>query len=295
MRPSSLGYAVREAFRSIRRNSLMSLASISTVGLCLLCLCTFYLVSMNVRFVASTLESQVEIRAFLVEGIESQRIKEIEATISGYPEVDSVKYVGKDDALRRLREQFGQYRDLLAEIEEANPLPQSFEIKMKQPDRVTEVADSISRLKGVESVSYKRELVERLFLVTRVLRLFGSILVGALGLATVVLVSNTIRLTLFARRKEIAIMKLVGATDSFIRAPFMIEGLTLGLVGALLAALVTRFSYAWVAVNIPKVVPFLPILPSRPLVDRLSLVVLGVGSFMGAAGSALSLRRFMRV
>ncbi len=295
MRPSSLGYAVREAFRSIRRNSLMSLASITTVGFCLLCLCSFYLVSENIRYVATTLESQVEIRVFLEEGIESKRVKEIEAAISAYPEVAEVKYIGKDDALRRLREQFGQYRDLLTEIEEANPLPLSFEIKMKEPDKVTDVAEEISGLKGVENVSYKRELVERLFLVTRALRLLGSILIGGLGLATVVLVSNTIRLTLFARRKEIAIMKLVGATDSFIRAPFMLEGLILGLLGAVFAALVARGSYTWAAVNVPKIMPFLPILPCKPLVDRLSLMVLGVGAGMGAVGSVLSLRRFMRV
>ncbi len=250
---------------------------------------------MNVRHVASTLESQVEIRAFLVEGTESKRVKEIQETIAGYPEVKSVAYVSKDDALRRLREQFGEHRDLLAEIEEANPLPVSFEVSLKEPDRVREVAENISRLKGVESVSYKRELVERLFLVTRALRILGSVLVGMFALATVVLVSNTIRLTLFARRREIGIMKLVGATDSFIRAPFMFEGLMLGFGGAVLAALVTRVSYTWVAVNIPKLLPFLPILPGKPLVDHLSLFLLAVGSGMGAAGSALSLRRYMRV
>ncbi|MCR4398008.1 MAG: permease-like cell division protein FtsX [Firmicutes bacterium] len=273
----------------------MGIASISTVGLCLVCLAAFYLVSANIRHVATILESQVEIRVFLVEGLESKRVEDIRETIAGYKDVLSVRYVSKDDALRRLRQQLGQYSDLLADIEEANPLPASFEVSMKSPEKVGDVAEDIARLSGVESVSYKRELVYRLLLVTRVFRVTGTFLVAALAVATVVLVSNTIRLTLFARRHEIAIMKLVGATDSFIRAPFVLEGLILGFVGAGLASLVTRAAYSWVTVNVPKAVPFLPVLPGSPLLDRLTAILLLSGTAMGAFGSALSLRRYTQV
>lgn len=295
MTPNSWGYAIREALRSIRRNSLMSLASISTVGLCLICFASVCLISVNLSNVARVLESQVEVRAFIAEGTDSKRVKEIETTIAGHPDVLSVKYVSKDDALRRLRQQFADQRDLLAGIEDANPLPASFEVTLKTPERVKDVADSVSGLKGVESVSYKSEMVERLFLVTRALRLAGTGLVVALSVATVALVSNTIRLTLYARRKEIAIMKLVGATDGFIRAPFVFEGLFLGVTGAGVAALLSRVCYLWVFVNVPKALPFVPLVVPSPLVDALSVVLVGAGAAMGAAGSAISIRRFMRV
>ncbi|NPV69656.1 MAG: ABC transporter permease [Firmicutes bacterium] len=295
MTPNSWGYAIREALRSIRRNSLMSLASISTVGLCLVCFAAVYIISVNLGNVARVLESQVEIRAFIAEGTDSKRVKEIETTIAGYAEVLSVKYVSKDEALRRLRQQFADQRDLLAGIEDANPLPASFEMTLKTPEKVKDVADAVSRLKGVESVSYKSEMVERLFLVTRALRLIGTGLVVALAVATVALVSNTIRLTLYARRKEIAIMKLVGATDGFIRAPFVFEGLLLGITGAGFAALLSRIGYLWLFVNVPKVLPFIPLVAPSPLVDALSMILVGAGAVMGAAGSGISIRRFMRI
>ena len=134
MTPNSWGYAIREAFRSIRRNSLMSLASISTVGLCLVCFATVYLLSANLSYVARVLESQVEIRAFIAASTDSKRVKEIEKAIAELPDVQTVTYVSKDDALRRLRQQFADQRDLLAGIEDANPLPASFEIRLKTPE-----------------------------------------------------------------------------------------------------------------------------------------------------------------
>ena len=289
------GYAIGDAFRSIRRNSLMSLASVSTVGLCLICLSIFFILSANLTNVAAVLESQVEIRVFLEPDANAQTVKRLEEIVSAYPEVSSVRYVSKDDALRALREQFGRYRELLEAVEDANPLPASFEIRLKDPKKVGDVARRVESLQGVDSVSFKQELVERLFRFTHGLRVAGAFLVAALSVATVVLVSNTIRITLYARRKEIAIMKLVGATDSFIKAPFMIEGLILGLLGAAIAACVSWAGYGWVVANVQRAMPFLPVVSHRPLVDRLAIALFTAGPVMGALGSSISIKRYMRV
>lgn len=288
-------YAVRESVVSIRRNGLMSLAAVSTIALALLILSIFLTLAANLQHMAGYLESQVEIRAFL-KGDTTVKVRdEARQAIAALPGVTSVTFVSRDEALKRLRQQFGEQQSVLDAVEEMNPLPDGFEIKVDKPENVDGVAAAVGKIPGIEKVKYQQGLVQRLFRLTQAIRTLGILLATALALATLFIISNTIRLTVFARRREVAIMKLVGATDAFIRRPFFLEGLVLGLGGALVAALAIWVGYSWLAKSISASLPFVPLVPRQPFLANLSLTLLVLGAIIGAGGTILSLRRYLKV
>lgn len=288
-------YAVRESVVSIRRNGLMSLAAVSTIALALLILSIFLTLAANLQHMAGYLESQVEIRAFLKRDTTVKVRDEARQAIAALPGVTSVTFVSRDEALKRLRQQFGEQQSVLDAVEEMNPLPDGFEIKVDKPDNVDGVAAAVGKIPGIEKVKYQQGLVQRLFRLTQAIRTLGILLATALALATLFIISNTIRLTVFARRREVAIMKLVGATDAFIRRPFFLEGLVLGLGGALVAALAIWLGYSWLAKSISVSLPFVPLVPRQPFLANLSLTLLVLGAIIGAGGTILSLRRYLKV
>ncbi len=295
MRLSTWEFYIRETLLSLRRNSLMSLASISTVALSFLILGLFVLLVVNLNHMADTLEAQVEIAAYLDSELEEAEIARIAREIKALPGVKESEFVSREEALDRLREQFGERQDLLDSVEEMNPLRHSFEIKAEEAEQVKVVAQEVGRIEGVAEVKYRQEVVERLFSLTRSIRIAGLVLVVLLLMATVFLISNTIRLTVFARRREIGIMKLVGATDWFIRWPFILEGILLGVLGTLVSVLILRRLYDWVVASIYRSLPFIPVIPPEGIMQPLILLLFGLGFFVGAFGSLVSLRRFLRV
>ena len=295
MRISTWEFYIREALLSLRRNGLMSLASVSTVALTFLILGLFVLLVFNLDHVAGTLESQVEVAAYLDPDLEDGAHLEIAKLIKEIPGVKESVFVSQDEALDRLRVQFGDRQDLLDSVEDMNPLRHSFEVKAKRPEDVKVIAAEIARLEGVADVKYRQELVERLFNLTRSIRIAGLAVVVLLILATIFLISNTIRLTVFARRKEIGIMKLVGATDWFIRWPFILEGIMLGFLGTLVSIQILNRFYYWFADSVYSSLPFVPVVSPADTLRQLTLFLFGLGLLVGAFGSLVSLRRFLRV
>lgn len=273
----------------------MSLASISTVALSMLILGVFLLGAVNLNNIAETLENQVEVTAYLDEKLEAEEIAAATERIQSLEGVREVNFVSKEEALERLKEQFGERKDLLASVEKNNPLRNAVEVRTEGPADIKLVVQDLKALPAVAKVSFKEEIIDRLFSFTKAIRLAGLAVVVLLVAATIFLISNTIRLTVFARRREINIMKLVGATDWFIRWPFVLEGLCLGLVGSVPAVmLVVRF-YHWLAAGVYQTLPFIPLLPPDAVLGRLQLLLLGIGILVGATGSAISMRRFLRV
>ncbi|MDK2928030.1 MAG: cell division transport system permease protein [Bacillota bacterium] len=295
MRFSTWEFYLRETGRSLVRNRLMSLASISTVALSLLILGVFLLGVANLNHIASTLENQVEVTAYLDDKVSGAAQAELIDQVKGLPGVREARFVSKEEALQRLKEQFGERRDLLAAVEKNNPLRNAVEVRTLTPGDVKPVVEELKKLPGVAKVSFKEEIIERLFALTRAIRYAGLGIVLLLVAGTVFLISNTIRLTVFARRREISIMKLVGATDWFIRWPFLLEGLCLGFIGSLPAVLLVVRFYAWLAANVYTTLPFVPLLAPGDLLGRLSLLLVGLGLLVGGLGSAISVRRFLRV
>ena len=209
--------------------------------------------------------------------------------------IESIKFVSRDEAKERLAQRLGDQKYLLDALGEQNPLPDAFELTVKQPDMVETAAKAIEKMPGVEAAKYGQDVVENLFAITRLMRIFGVALMLLLAGATLFIISNTIRLTVFARRKEIAIMKYVGATDWFIRWPFLLEGIVLGFVGGIIAALVLRSFYAAMAAKIYDTLAFFPLMPQYPFMNYVAIAIILSGMAIGAIGSTISLKRFLKV
>lgn len=288
-------YFVREVFFSLKRNNWMTLASIGTVAVSLFVLGMFMLIVMNMNHMASSLESQVQISVYLQDDISDSTKRDIESDINSMQGIESVTYISRDEALDRFRERLGEQKYLLEALGDTNPLPDSFEVTVKQPDMVKTAAETIQEYKGVESTKYGQDVIQHLFEITRLIRIFGISLIVLLAAATLFLISNTIRLTVFARRKEIAIMKYVGATDWFIRWPFMLEGMVMGFFGAILSVIVLRLAYGAITEKIYDTLAFLPLVPMYPAIDHISLLIMACGMIIGALGSTISLKRFLKV
>ena len=288
-------YFITEVAHSLKRNNWMSIASIGTVAVSLFVFGVFMILVVNVNRMADMLESQVQISVYLEDGMKTADKDGLEADIRKMQGIESVKYVDKDEAKARLSERLGDQKYLLDALGDQNPLPDSFEITVTEPDLVETAAQAISRYDGVESVKYGQDVVQHLFDITRLMRIFGVALMLLLAGATVFIISNTIRLTVFARRKEIAIMKYVGATDWFIRWPFLLEGMVLGFVGGVIAAVALRSFYAAMAAKITDTLTFFPLMPQYPSMNYITVALLLTGMAIGALGSALSLKRFLKV
>ncbi|MCL6581970.1 MAG: permease-like cell division protein FtsX [Firmicutes bacterium] len=282
-----------EALTGIARNGLLSLAAATTVAVSLFVLAVFLLVLVNGDHLARTVESGLEVRVYLRDGLGESERDELRSALLGLPGVSDVVFVSKTEALAALREQLGEDADLLEGIDEMNPLRDSFRVTTQGPAWVDSVAAAARSLPGVEDVGYTHDLAQRILKLTTSLRLGGLVLICLMILATLFVISNTVRLTIFARSEEIAIMKLVGATNWFVRWPFIFEGLLLGLAGALLAAVAAWQTYSWAVGGVYANVSFIPVLPVYPLTLRLGLFLLGLGALVGALGSVLSLRRFL--
>ena len=295
MKISTAEYFITESLNSIRRNGLMSLASLMTVALSLLMLGVFIILVMNLNHMASVLESQVQVTVYLQDTLKEVEVREIGTRITKLPGVTRVNFIAKEEAMNRFKQRLGEQQGLLAELGEANPLPNSFEVKLDRPDRVKPVALAIAQLKGVEAARYGQEVVEQLFSLTRMVRIFGLVLILFLGLAALFIIVNTIRLTVFARRREIGIMKYVGATDWFIRWPFIIEGILLGFLGACIAVLPLTQFYSMLTGQVYESLAFLPLLPKYPFMGYVNVFLLCAGVAIGALGSVISVKKFLKV
>ena len=295
MQISTAEYFITESLHSIRRNGLMSMASLMTVALSLLILGIFTIMVLNLNNMASVLESQVQVTVYLQDSLKEAEIREVGTRITKLPGVTRVNFIDKVEAMSRFKQRLGAQQGLLAELGEANPLPNAFEVKVDRPERVKPVALAIAQLKGIEAARYGQEVVEQLFSLTRMVRIFGSVLIIFLGLAALFIIVNTIRLTVFARRREIGIMKYVGATDWFIRWPFIIEGVLLGSLGAAISSLLLTQLYGMVTGQVYGTLAFLPLLPQYPMLGYVNIFLLLAGVAIGALGSIISVKKFLKV
>ena len=292
---STKEYFVKETYKSIRRNGFMSFASISTVAVSLLVLGMFLMIFLNTNNLAQYLESQVQVSVYMQDNATGQELAAVKEKLTKMPGVVKVTQVSKTEALARFKKRLGDQDQLLNSLGKENPFPNSFEVQVDNPERIKMLTPQIGQLPKVETAKFGQEVVEHLFQLTKILRFGGILLVVFLAMATLCIISNTIRLTVFARRKEVIIMKYVGATDWFIRWPFLLEGMTLGFFGAVIAFILINSIYSGLLERIHATLAFLPLLPSSPLLLYVDLFLLFAGTGIGALGSYISLRKFLRV
>jgi len=288
------------------QSSMMSLASMATVAVSLLVLSVVLLLAVNMEHWATTVEQQIEVKVYLCAPFDdSPRCNMTEPTdqqkeailqhAQSLPGVKEATYLTKEQALERFRTDFGEQKEILEGLEGDNPLSDMIELRVHDPGEARAVSEAMAVLPGIRKVDFGQEWVERLIAFTHAVRVGGIGLVVLLVIATVLTISNTIRLAVYARRREIAIMKLVGATDWYIRRPFMIEGVFLGIIGAVLATLVTGLGYERVVTSAYASVPFLPIVPPEDVLMSMSLGLAILGAVLGGIGSIISMRRFLKV
>lgn len=295
MKASTIGRHFREGFKNLFRNSWMTIASVGAVAVSLFILGVFLLLAMNVNYMASQLEEQVEIRVFIDELANEKEVETIDAKLRSMNDVKEVLFIPKEEGLELLREDLGQEASVLDGLEAENPLRDAFYVKSFQPRLVGELAGQIEKIPFVAEVKYGRDTVEMLFNVTSIIRNVGLVFSIGLAFTSLFLIANTIRLTIYARRKEIEIMKLCGATNWFIRWPFFLEGMTMGFIGALVPIIVLLVGYTQILKHQTAGLFFLDLMPFHPFMWQLALVLSGTGVLIGVTGSVMSIRRFLKV
>ena len=297
--PRFLGFSIGRALQGIRRNALMSLAAIATMLLMLLLLAGFWLLQAGLVAGVAYVEEKVEIVADLrdvpgAEAVMTVQAQAVAAEVAALPQVRAVVYVSKDQALARFRQRLRERGQVdLTGYLDRNPLPASLEVSLVDPRDYQPVVDLLaSRTEVVEDVVEVQQLIQRLTSVTDVLRTGGIVVLVLVGFVVLFIIVNTIRLAVVARREEIEIMRLVGASDAFIRWPFIFEGAFVGLLGAGAALLVLALLAQPVS---DMMYSFFRVLPLEfgTLTRDLVVLVVGTGLGVGVLGSWLSVRSYL--
>jgi cell division transport system permease protein len=270
----------------------MSLAAVTVTMVSLMALGGALVIAEALDHLAHHLERQVQLAVYLRDGLPAAEVRALRNRLVQLPGVADLVYVSKEDALVQFRKQMrgsANVSDLLRK----NPLPASFLIDAESPDRVASIAAAAERFTDVEAVSYGVQTVDRLQGMTRVIRLVGTLGGGVLAVIALIIIVSTIRLTVFARRAEIEVMRLVGATAWFIRWPFVVEGAITGACGAALAVLLVSIGYLLISRGVRMSVPFLPLPGLEQVAFSICWKLFLWGITMGILGSVLAVRRYL--
>jgi cell division transport system permease protein len=290
----NLAYFFREAFKSIARNHLLSIATVSTIAMCILILGMSVLITLNTSTFLAGLESDVEIMAYLDQELDDAGIKKVQEKMEGLSGIESITFVSREQALQKMQKTLGKQNYDLESTLGKNPLPNSFEVKAVDPHDVPELALQIEKINGVYKVNYGQGVVEQLFSTARWVRVVSLLFIVLLALGAVFLIATTIRLAIFARRKEIYLMKLIGSTDWFIRWPFFIEGIGLGALGSLLSIIILAVAYGSLLNKVDTVL-FMPLVSGQDILINLYLSLFAAGAVLGIIGTGISINRFLDV
>ncbi|MDD3893725.1 MAG: permease-like cell division protein FtsX [Syntrophomonadaceae bacterium] len=294
MNMRSLKYFFSEASKSLYRNRLLTLVTIANVAICILILGAAVLMTVNANNIIDNLESDVEIVAFIDKEMSDKDTDLLREKIEKIDGVKAVVFISKEEGLKDLQEKLGgKEYDLNSTLEE-NPLRNSFEIEAVDPHKVPDIAKKIEILNGVYKVNYGKGVVEKLFQVTKWVRIVGIVTIVLLAFGAIFLISTTIRLAIFSRRKEVYLMKLIGASDWFVRMPFFLEGVFLGLTGAIIAVFFLALGYGSLTGQAHNIL-FLPLVTDIGFLINIYLILLGAGVLLGIFATYFSLSKFLDV
>ena len=288
-----IGYLFKEGIKSVWNNRMMSLASIGVLVSCLLITGAAVLLSMNVNSVVESVGKENQVTVFL-----NDNVKELEAVMEIGPEIRKVDnisdcvFFSKEEAIAELQDELG---NLFSELQgENNPLPHAFHVTMVDLSQYDETVKGIMQVEGVYKVSDRSEVAGKLTSLNELVTQIGLWIVVVLGIISLFIISNSVRMTMYSRRFEISIMKSVGATDMFVRVPFVIEGIVLGLISGAIASAIIAFLYEGLIAAVQFIIPFSEISYSAvALKMTLSFIVLGM--IIGAAGAAVSISRYLKM
>lgn len=296
---SNFKYFVSEGCKSYTKNKLMTLSSTIIVVACLIVFGLYLLFSMNINSVAEQLKSECEIRVWIEDTVEpgSPEMEKLHNSILAINNVDDADFCSNDEALEDYRKELGENATVLDGLGDDNPIRDSYKIKLKDLSLSERTADKIKKLEGVADVNDNQSSANKLVDVTNVIKTISFWFMIFLGALAVFIISNTIKITLFARRREINIMKYLGATNSFISWPYIVEGIIIGFVGALISLVIMLFGYNYFVsmdVTLFEAMNIQFCSMSDVLLPLVAWFV-GIGVLLGALGSAVSIRRHLKV
>ncbi|MGQ0561896.1 MAG: cell division protein FtsX [Gemmatimonadota bacterium] len=281
-------YALKEAMVAFRRAPLLTTLSATMIALSLLVVGLFGIAAFNIRRVLERVESRVEVVAYIRDDANIEAVRIAQSETEKLPEVRETRYISRAQALEIAKQELPEFANLFGGLEN-NPLPASLEIALVPgqhgPEAVKDVADRIGAYPFVEDVRYGKEWLDKVYLLRRVAGAATLVLGGAFALVAALIIGTAVRMAIFARRDEIAIMRLVGATDAFVRRPFIFEGLFTGLAGAVLALMLTRVIFGALSRSLFQL-EWLP--------DLWVLGIVLAGTLLGAAASSVAVRRHLR-
>lgn len=301
MKGNNLGYLIKEGARNVWVNRLMSLASIGVLVACLLLMGGAMLISYNITQAVGYVEDQNSVVVFLDEGVTQEQIDSVGTKIKNMDNVLEAKFVSKDQALENMMNDMDESADLMEGLLTENPLLDSYEIRVDDLSQLTQTTDAIEKLGNIYKIVSPTEAASTLTSVKRIVSIAGGVIVLILFAVSIMIIANTIKITVFNRRKEVSIMKYVGATDSFIRFPFVIEGIIIGVFSALVAYGILWLGYqyalehflsggsSWLQGVAQSFIPF------RSIAGVVAIGFFGAGIGIGAGGSLIFVRKYLKV
>lgn len=297
MKISTVKYLTKEGAAGIWKNRLMSFASVGTIALCLIILGLSYSIAANVDYLLKQVESTIGITAYIDADIKEEEVTVLKNKIEKIPHVTMVTYISKEDALLSFSED-QSIKNIMDQFKEDNPLPASFEIHMDELVNQEDIVQSLKQYAELE-LSYFQTETPMLVQLSKSIRLISIIVIGCLTLVGILLMSNTIKLTVYIRRREINIMKYIGAADWFIRAPFIIEGIAIGLLGAVIPIFVIWGSYEWFTETIygtfSLMMESVKLQETSVILTNFIPMSLMIGVSIGIIGSAIAIRKHLKV
>lgn len=296
MKLSKFNYSVGQARKNMVRNGLMSVASLFTISSCLLILGLFTVLTMNVNYISEQIQDQCEVQLFINKEVDEARVTEIGDEILAIPNVKEISLFSKEDTMEYAKANMFEGNEELADFEDDNPFRDSYKIILSDISRTGDTVRQLEQIKDVANVQNNQDVVNDVLSISGMIRRVGAVIMVLLLVVAVVIIANTIKLTVFNRRKEINIMKYIGATDRFIRVPFVLEGILIGLIGAVISFGLMSWGYITLLSLFESMqfnmFEFIAYLDIAPVFGGAFAVV---GCLIGILGSAISIRKHLKV
>ena len=302
----SFFYFLREALKGFHRHLSTAIGSVITIFLSLLIIGAFAIGGFIVNNIVSSIESEVNITAYVADEAADKDVKAFQDWVSGIEGVSKVSYTSKEEALEKFRNSMSSSPEIIDQLDGQNPLPASFDIELEDPQQVKDIATQIQESKlfkkvcdnkddPSDSLKYGQKTVERLFALTNTIRIIGFVVIALLIFIAFIFINNTIRLAILSRRREIAIMRLVGASNGFIRGPFLMEGALHAIIGSALAILVIELLHRFALPRITSALMWLPINLDFTTYVLVYCLLVVFGLVIGLIGAALAMRRYLKI
>lgn len=288
---------IRDAFKSVFRNFSLSLASITCITITLIVVSLSLMLTFNVNNFTNKVEKNATIVAFLDKEITDEQKDTLREFIQNIENVDTIEYESKSEIQEKMMNESETYRNIMSGwSEEENPLQDTYLLKVKDVDLIGDTANKVQELEGVGTVKYGEGMIEQLVSIFDLVRQGSYIVVIALIVVTAFLIANTIKITIFSRRREIEIMRLVGASNINIKIPFVIEGLVLGLLGAIIPILLTTYGYTALYNKFGGKLfsDLITLIPSQPFIFQISGVLIVIGIVVGMFGSLRAVKKYLK-